>query len=132
MRMPILAATAVLATALISGLPVAAQTSSGAGAGKAPAGQELKVTDAKLTAFIDAVIEVERVGASWKPKVAAAKSKAEAEKLMQSAHDEMRHAVETSPGITMAEYAAIASAAVEDPKLGAEVKSRLEAAHRKQ
>lgn len=131
MRSPILAAMALLAAALLSAAPAAAQSSTGTDAKKAPAGRELQVTDAKLAAFIDAVVKVERIGAAWKPKLAAANTKAEADKLMRSAHDEMRHAVEASPGITMAEYAAIASAAVENPKLAAEVKARLEVARQK-
>ena len=132
MRSPLLVATALLAASLLSAVPTAAQTSPGGDAKQPSKSRELQVTDAKLAAFVDAVVKVERIGAAWKPKVEAAKSKQEADTLMRAAHDEMRHAVEASPGITLAEYAAIASASVENEKLGAEVETRLKAARQKQ
>jgi hypothetical protein len=123
------AAAHALAGALLLAMPTTAAGAAGAtDAEKAPpAGRELHITEPLVAAFVDAAVTVERIGASWKPKVQAAGSQAEAKQLVASAHTEMRQAVEAAPGISVEQYAAIARAAQKDPQFGQELKDRIAA-----
>lgn len=118
-------AAAAVAGALLLAMAAAGQAQTARDAGEAPAGRELKVTEEKLAAFVGAAVAVERVGADWRPKVDGAASEAEKQRLVESAHAEMREAVEAAPGISLEEYAAIATAAQKDPELGQKLTARI-------
>lgn len=76
-------------------------------------------SDAKLNAFIDAAKKIDGLIATWNPKIAAAKTTEEKQKMMMQANTEATKVVENTKGITVEEYAQIGAAAQQDPQLAA-------------
>jgi hypothetical protein len=90
------------------GSPASAQTNAGP-----------NFSDAKLNAFIDAAKKIDGLIATWNPKIAAAKTTEEKQKLMVQANSEATKVVENTKGISVEEYAQIGAAAQQDPQLAA-------------
>lgn len=86
-------------------------------AGSGPAGAQVAPSEAKLAAFIEAAVTVNRLRDFWTPKIGAAQSETEAEGLIEQANAQMRQAIERADGITLQEYMEIAQAADRDPAL---------------
>lgn len=104
-----LVAVAVLAMALAVG----------SGEPKAQSGY----SDAKLAAFIEAAVAVNRLRDHWTPKIGAAQSEADAEAMMKQANGQMGQAVERTEGISLSEYMEIVEAAERDAALSAQLNS---------
>lgn len=109
-----------------------AQSLSQGGSNAAPsAAQEedaiLKLTPEKLDAFARAVLAVNRVGEIWQPRIETAASRQQAIALSKQAREQMEAAVDREPGISLSEYAAIATAARKNAELAATLQERLRA-----
>ncbi len=105
-------------TALLAGVLCAIATMTVAVDG---ASAQAVVTDAKLSAFVEAASKVDAIIERWNPRIAAAATDAEKEELFEQANDEAVAAIEETPGITAAEYADINAAAAADPALKARI-----------
>lgn len=105
-----------LCFALFLGIAMAGATS---GPTFAQATAAPSYTDAKLNAFIDAAKKIDGLIATWNPKIAAAKTTEEKQKMMAQANAEATKMVENTKGITVEEYAQIGAAAQQDPELAA-------------
>lgn len=126
---PFTGIAAMLVGLVLATMPAAAQAQSAGNGSSAQTDQPvLQVTPQKLDAFARAVIAVNRVGAAWRPRIQEATSKSEAERLLGSAQQEMKWAVENQPGITLSEYAAIAQAAQQNLELKNMIAERVRAA----
>ena len=69
-----------------------------------PALAESDYKESKLEAFVTAVVKVDRLIDSWTPRIRAAESREQADKLNDQANSELRKAIEETDGITIAEY----------------------------
>ena len=127
------ATATILVCALIVAVPAAAQAQSGGNKYETSPptleqpSDQVQITPEKIAAFVDAAIAVTKVRNTWKSKVDAAKTEAEAEQLRNEASADMRKTVENSPGITASEYIAIARAAQQNPDLNNAIKERFDA-----
>ncbi|MCU0895265.1 MAG: DUF4168 domain-containing protein [Rhodospirillales bacterium] len=84
-------------------------------------------SDAKLSSFIDAAKKIPGVIDAWNPKIAAAKTPEEKEKMLAQAEGEIVKAIEKTKGITVEEYRQIGDAARQDPKLAARLEQLYQA-----
>lgn len=75
------------------------------------------LTDDKLHAFIIAALKVGDLIDQWSPKIEAAKTPEEQDKLKQQANNELVAAIHSSGDLTLPEYRAISTAAENDPAL---------------
>lgn len=82
-----------------------------------PQQQAQEFSEEKLDSFVAAAIEVEELVAEWSPKIEAAQDEQAAEELRAQANEELAAAIESTDGITMAEYQQIAQAARTDQQL---------------
>lgn len=81
-----------------------------------PEAATLAFDEAKLQAFVDAVVAIEDVRADYEPQVTAA-AEADRPALIEEANVAMLAAVEETDGITLDEYLAVNEAAAQDPEL---------------
>jgi hypothetical protein len=79
------------------------------------------VSDAKIHAFLTAVMSVNKVVEEWKPRIESAESQAVADDLAAQATAEAVAAIEATEGISPDEYSEIAQAAQTDPELAARI-----------
>ena len=100
---------------LATGLP------SGGLLGVPSAAAQSTFADAKLAAFIEAAVAVNRLRDHWSQQIQSATSEAEAESLVNQANQQMAAAVDRTAGITMQEYLQIVEAAETDPDLSAKL-----------
>jgi hypothetical protein len=125
-RITAAAAAGAVCALLLAAAPATAQTQPQTGGAQPaqPQSHQIRLTEEKIDAFVGAALAVTQVRASWKPKVDAAKSEAEAQQLRDAATAEIKQAVADAPGITTREYIAIARAAQQNPQLGDAIKAR--------
>ena len=105
--------------ALIAAVALAVALAAGAGESEAQSGY----SDAKLAAFIEAAVAVNRLRDHWTPKIGSAQNEADAEAMMKQANGQMSQAVERTEGITLTEYMEIVEAAERDPALSDQLNS---------
>lgn len=101
-----------LCLALFLGAAMAATTGGSALAQAAPS-----FSDAKLSSFIQAAKKIDGLIVAWNPKIAAAKSPEEKQKIITQAEGEAIKAIENTKGISVDEYRQIGEAAQKDPAL---------------
>lgn len=123
---------AVLLSLLLVGSPALAQTVTQGGSGTTPSttqeeGAVLQLTPEKMDAFARAVLAVNRVSEEWQPRIAGAADRQQALTLARLARKEMEIAVDKEPGISLTEYAAIATAARKNAELAQALQDRLQA-----
>jgi hypothetical protein len=87
----------------------------------APAPATASFSDAKLNSFIDAAKKIDGVIVAWNPKIAAAKTPEEKQKVLAQAEGEALKAIEKTKGITPDEYRQINEAARQNPELAAKL-----------
>jgi hypothetical protein len=102
---------------LLAGAPVGAVL----GQAPAPARTTTNFSDAKLNAFIEAAKKIDGVIVAWNPKIAAAKTPEDKQKVLAQAEGEALKAIEKTKGITPDEYRQINEAARQDPGLAAKL-----------
>lgn len=90
--------------------------------------QNLEITDELLAYFVGAAVAVGRVQEQWVPRIGAAETEADAQKLARRVQAAMKKAIEDSPGITLDEYMGIAQAAKADPDLALDLQARIKTA----
>ena len=78
--------------------------------------------DAKLDSFVTAAIQVEQLIAEWSPKIEGAADEAAANQMREEANAELEAAIESTDGISVAEYQEIATAARTDAELSQRLK----------
>ncbi len=83
----------------------------------APAAAPAALSDEKLHAFIVAALKVGDLIDEWSPKIEAAKTPEEQDKLKQQANSELVAAIQGNGDLTLPEYQAISTAAENDPAL---------------
>lgn len=83
----------------------------------APAAAAASLTDEKLHAFIVAALKVGDLIDQWTPKIEAAKTPEEQDKLKQQANSELVAAIQGNGDLTLPEYQEISTAAENDPAL---------------
>jgi hypothetical protein len=101
--------------------PVAAQT-----ADPAPEAQA-EMTDAKLEAFVTALLGVEEVRQDYTPQIEAATTEEEQAQLVNAANAEIIAKIEAVPNLTVDEYVTIAQVAQQDQALGERIAMIVEA-----
>ncbi|MBL8658752.1 MAG: DUF4168 domain-containing protein [Rhodospirillales bacterium] len=89
------------------------------GTAHAQAAATTNFSDAKLSSFIDAAKKIDGLIVDWNPKIAAAKTPEDKQKVMAEAEAEAIKAIEKTKGITVDEYRQIGEAARKDPALAA-------------
>lgn len=80
-----------------------------------PAAQDF--SDETLRSFAVAFLEVDQINKEYTPRLQAAQTPEEQQKLQEEASQEMVNAVQNSEGITVQEYTSIMQAAQADPDL---------------
>lgn len=119
-----LTAAALAALALATGgaalapAPAAAQSQSAEAA---------SFSDQQLESFAVAAIEVRDIRNRYVPQIKKAGSQEEKQQLAQKAQSEMQSAVESTPGISVADYNAIIQAASQDKELAQKVNGIIKA-----
>jgi len=122
------ATAGLIAAALPSAVPAAAQTQPQDQAAPSPGqSRQLVISREKFDAFIDVAIAVQRIRDAWKEKIKAADSRVEAEQMIEAARLEMTQAVESATGISLPEYVAIASAARQSRQLAQAIERQIRA-----
>ena len=81
-------------------------------------------SDAELKAFAGVVVEVQRIADSYRPKVEAAQTVREKEKMEVAASDEMTRAVEQE-GLTIDRYKEILTQTLSNPEVAGRVKEHV-------
>ncbi|OHC73239.1 MAG: hypothetical protein A3G18_07165 [Rhodospirillales bacterium RIFCSPLOWO2_12_FULL_58_28] len=92
--------------------------------GTARAGGEF--TDAKVEAYVTASIAIDTLINKWGPKIDAAKSEEEANKMKEQANGELVAAIDKVDGINSNEYQALADVAATDPNMQQRLKKAFE------
>jgi Domain of unknown function (DUF4168) len=87
------------------------------------ANAQTAVSDAKIHAFLTAVMSVRKVIEEWKPRIDGAESQKAANDLAAQANAEAVAAIEAIDGISPDEYNEIAQAAQTDPELAARIEA---------
>lgn len=72
-------------------------------------------SDAKVEAYVTASIAIDALINKWGPKIDAAKSEADANKMKEQANTELTDAINKVEGINSDEYQALADFAATDP-----------------
>lgn len=103
-----------LLTILSGGIPATPQALAQQAAAPAAAPA---LSDEKLHAFIVAALKVGDLIDEWSPKIEAAKTPEEQDKLKQQANSELVAAIQGNGDLTLPEYQAISTAAENDPAL---------------
>jgi len=81
-------------------------------------------SDAELKAFAGIVVEVQRIADSYRPKVEAAQTVREKQKMEVAASDEMTRAVEQE-GMTIDRYKEILTQTLSNPEVAGKVKEHV-------
>jgi len=121
---PPLAAALMIAAAVTLTMPAAGLAQSA----DSEEQRTLELTREKFDAFIGAAVAVIDVRNAWQPRIRGAGDQEEAEALADEARAEMAQAVEEAPGISTAEYVAIAQAAEQNKELARAIEQRIRAA----
>ena len=114
----------VAALSLGAVAPVAAQT-----ADPAPETQtapQFEMTDAKLEAFVTALLGVEEVRQDFTPQIEAATSEEAQAELVTQANAEIIAKIDAVPDLTVDEYVTIAQVAQQDQALGERIATMVE------
>jgi hypothetical protein len=114
----------VAALSLGAVAPVAAQT-----ADPAPETQtapQVEMTDAKLEAFVTALLGVEEVRQDFTPQIEAATSEEAQAELVTQANAEIIAKIDAVPDLTVDEYVTIAQVAQQDQALGERIATMVE------
>ncbi|RDD63852.1 DUF4168 domain-containing protein [Ferruginivarius sediminum] len=112
------AAAAVLTFTAV-GIPSAAHAQQSEGSTSAQAGAQ-EFSDAKLDAYVDAVVQVSQLVQKWQPKIQTAQQQQDKEKarsLQKEANAELVKAIQDAKGISLKEYKEISLAARQDKEL---------------
>ncbi|MFU8865370.1 MAG: DUF4168 domain-containing protein [Rhodobacterales bacterium] len=112
----------VAALSLGTVAPLAAQT-----AAPAPQASEVEMSDAKLEAFVTALLGVEEVRVDYTPQIEAAGTEEEQAELVNQANAEIIEKIDAVPDLTVDEYVTIAQVAQQDQELGARIAMMVEA-----
>ena len=114
----------VAALSLGAVAPVAAQT-----ADPAPETQtapQVEMTDAKLEAFVTALLGVEEVRQDFTPQIEATTSEEAQAELVTQANAEIIAKIDAVPDLTVDEYVTIAQVAQQDQALGERIATMVE------
>lgn len=119
----------VAALSLGAVAPVMAQTSSAPATTAAPTPQasEVDMSDAKLEAFVTALLGVEEVRIEYTPQIEAAGSEEDQAALVNQANEEIIEKIDAVPDLTVDEYVTIAQVAQQDQELGARIAALVDA-----
>jgi hypothetical protein len=104
--------------------PVVAQTAEPAP--EVQTAPQVEMTDAKLEAFVTALLGVEEVRQDYTPQIEAATSEAAQTALVNEANAEIIERIEAVPDLTVDEYVTIAQVAQQDQALGERIASMIE------
>jgi len=85
------------------------------------ANAEDQFSDAKLTAFVNALAEVHAISQRWGPLINTAETEQQKAEMAETATAEMADAVQVTPDITVEEYNQVVKAARGDPELTAQI-----------
>lgn len=113
----------VAALSLGAVAPVAAQTAAPAPEQTAP---QVEMTDAKLEAFVTALLGVEEVRQDYTPQIEAATTEEAQTELVNQANAEIIEKIEAVPDLTVDEYVTIAQVAQQDQALGERIAMMVE------
>jgi hypothetical protein len=78
-------------------------------------------SDAKLTAFVNAVAEVHAISQRWDPLIEGAETEQQKAEMAETARAEMVDAVQVAPDMTVDEYNQIVKAGRVDSELAARI-----------
>lgn len=111
--------------------PVMAQTAAPAQtetqtAPAAPEAAAVDTSDAKLEAFVTALLGVEEVRIEYTPQIEAAENEEDQAALVTQANEDIIEKIEAVPDLTVDEYVGIAQAAQQDQELGARIAALVE------
>ena len=95
-------------------------------AGASAAMADPAYSEQKLGAFVEAAVQVRELSSVWQQRIVTAGSEAQAGELRNQAGQELVAAVESTDGITLAEYNQIVEDARKDPDLSARIGSMLQ------
>lgn len=115
----------VAALSLGAVAPVAAQASDPAP--ETQTAPQVEMTDAKLEAFVTALLGVEEVRQDYTPQIEAATSEDQQTELVNQANAEIIEKIEAVPDLTVDEYVSIAQVAQQDQALGERIAMMVEA-----
>jgi hypothetical protein len=115
----------VAALSLGAVAPVAAQTA--APAPEVQTAPQVEMSDAKLEAFVTALLGVEEVRQDYTPQIEAATTEEEQTQLVNAANAEIIEKIEAVPDLTVDEYVTIAQVAQQDQALGERIAMLVEA-----
>jgi hypothetical protein len=87
------------------------------------------VSDAELKSFAGIVVEVRRIADTYHPRLEAAQTVREQQKIELAASDEMGRAV-TQEGMTVERYQEILKETLRDPDLSAKVRRHIKASQK--
>lgn len=104
--------------------PVVAQTAEPAP--EVQTAPQVEMTDAKLEAFVTALLGVEEVRQDYTPQIEAATSEEAQTALVNEANAEIIERIEAVPDLTVDEYVTIAQVAQQDQALGERIASMIE------
>jgi hypothetical protein len=91
-----------------------------------PAEAEAVLPDALLTSFVTAVLEINTIAETYRPRIEAAEDPSTRAMLEEEAQTAMVDAIEQNEGITVEEYLQISQAARTDQGVNAQVMQRLQ------
>lgn len=114
----------VAALSLGAVAPVAAQTAEPAP--QMQSAPQVEMTDAKLEAFVTALLGVEEVRKDYTPQIEAATTEEAQAELVTQANAEIIEKIEAVPDLTVEEYVTIAQVAQQDQALGARIATMVE------
>ncbi len=112
------ATTTAIALALSMPVAVLAQDSQQAAQPTMEAGD---VTDAKVSAFVEALVAVDTVRKDYAPKIEAEQSEEAKQELVNEANAAIVEAVDTTEGMTVDEYTSIVELAQADQALNQKI-----------
>jgi hypothetical protein len=114
----------VAALSLGAVAPVVAQTATPAP--ETQSAPQVEMTDAKLEAFVTALLEVEEVRQDYTPQIEAATSEEAQTELVNQANAEIIAKIDAVPDLTVEEYVTIAQVAQQDQALGERIAMMVE------
>jgi hypothetical protein len=122
-----LAAVAILAVAA-TGVPLAAHAQDSGESSSAQTGAQ-DFSEAKLDAYVDAVVQVSQLVQKWQPKIQTAQQEQDKEKarnLQKQANAELVKAIQDAKGISLKEYKEISLAARQNKELYTQLNAMVE------
>jgi hypothetical protein len=91
-----------------------------------PAEAEAVLPDALLTSFVTAVLEINTIAETYRPRIEGTEDPSARARLEEEAQSAMVDAIEQNEGITVEEYLQISQAARTDQGINAQVMQRLQ------